>query len=85
MTLQDIMQAVDRMSDDERRQLREYIDQIKPQSNPSRDLSPEEWIKRMKEAAHEIRSGFTDEEWAEVEAAMNEEYIEPMDDNLWKD
>lgn len=85
MTLQEIMQAVDRMSADERRQLREYIDQTKPQPNPARDLSPEEWIKRMKEAAHEIRSDFTDDEWAEVVAAMNEDYIEPVDDDLWKD
>lgn len=42
-------------------------------------LSPEERIRRLDEAARAIRAGFTEAEWAEVERAMNEEYIEPAD------
>jgi hypothetical protein len=39
----------------------------------------------MEAAAVAIREGFSDQEWAEIEGDMNEEYIEPVSDDLWKD
>jgi hypothetical protein len=39
----------------------------------------------LDEAAKAIREGFTDEEWAEVEQAMNEETIEDVDLDQWRD
>jgi len=38
-------------------------------------------IDALLEAARAIRQGFTDEEWGKVEQSMNEEYIEPVDED----
>jgi len=85
MTYDEIVQAVDRLSLEERQQLRDYIEKTTLRTNPARDLSPDEWIQRMKTVAHSIREGFTDDEWEQIEADMNAEYIEAVDDNLWRD
>jgi uncharacterized alpha-E superfamily protein len=84
MTLQDAIKVVDELSPDELQELRAYIDQRERES-AIQSLSPEERIKRLDIAARAIREGFTEEEWAEIEQAMNEEYIEPVDEDVWKD
>ena len=85
MTLGDIMQAVENFSYEELRDLREYIEQRERQVHPARGATPQERIQRMRNAAAAIREGMTQEELDEMFAAMNEEYIEPVDDDIWKD
>ena len=74
MTLQEMMKAVDRLSPEERAQLRVYIDQQKTPPMPVSTLSPEERIRRLDEAAKAIREGFTDAGWEAIERDMNAEY-----------
>ena len=85
MTLADILQVVDKLSLEDRQKLRAYLDASERRLPPTPELDPEEWIRQMEAAASAIREGFSDQEWAEIEGDMNEEYIEPVDDDLWKD
>jgi hypothetical protein len=85
MTLADILQVVDKLSLEDRRKLRAYLDASERQLAATPELDPEEWIRQMEAAAVAIREGFSDQEWAEIEGDMNEEYIEPVSDDLWKD
>ncbi|MDL1901597.1 hypothetical protein FBR02_12585 [Anaerolineae bacterium CFX9] len=80
LNLQEVKEAVDHFSPEELRELREHLEKraVEILSNP---LSPDERIRLLDEAAKAIREGFTDEEWEAVEQAMNEEYIEPVDDD----
>lgn len=78
MTLDDIKHAVDTLSLDERLQLRAYIDQHTPNQDEAvpPHLQPGTMrIEKLMEAARQIREGTTDEEWAEIEAAINDDYI----------
>ncbi len=84
-SLEEVIKAVDQLSPEERAELRAYLDRRDAESPPPHTLSPEERIRRLDEAARAIREGFTDEEWTEIEKAMNEEYIEPFDEDMWKD
>ncbi len=79
MTLQELFRAVDRLSPDERAELRTYIDQ--QPDVPAHETPVEERIHKMDEAARMIRESLTDEEWDEIERAMNDEYIEPIDED----
>jgi hypothetical protein len=72
MTLNDILQAVDKLSHEELRQLRGYVEQRERQSHPARGLTPEERIRRMRSAAAAIREGMTQEQLDEMFAAMND-------------
>ncbi|MCU0514014.1 MAG: hypothetical protein MUE40_15770 [Anaerolineae bacterium] len=81
LNLQDVKEAVDRFSPEELRELREYLDRRTDEIQVSRPLTPEERIRRLQEAATAIRAGFNDEEWDEIEQAMNAETIEPVDDD----
>jgi len=83
--LQEMIQQLDELSPEERNELRRAIDQLDGVRHPNDGLSPSERVHRLHTAADAIREGFTDEEWAEVEYAINAEYIEPFDDEQWKD
>lgn len=85
MTLQDLMRAIDALSSEELHRLRLYIDERQQQANPLRELTPEERIRRLNAAAAALREGLTPDQLAEMTAAMNEEYIEPFDEDVWKD
>jgi uncharacterized protein YeeX (DUF496 family) len=85
MTFQDVIKAVDALSPEELRQLRAYIDQREGIDRPVHSLSPEERIRRMKTAAAAIREGMTKEQLDEMIEDMNAEYIEPVDEDIWKD
>lgn len=85
MTLQELMRAVDALSYDELNQLRRYMDDREQQLHFPQDETPEERIRRLDAAAAAIREGLTKEQLAEMTAAMNEEYIEPFDEDQWKD
>ena len=73
MTLQDVLRAVDRLSPEELRQLRSYLDQLEGAIAPAHELPPEERIRRMDAAAEAIREGMTPAELAAMTDAMNAE------------
>ncbi|MBK8022739.1 MAG: hypothetical protein IPK19_15230 [Chloroflexi bacterium] len=77
LNLQEVKAAVDHLSPDERAELRAYLDQGEVRVLRAGTMD----VDALLEAARQIREGFTDEEWEEVERAMNEEYIEPVDDD----
>ena len=79
MTLDELIKAVDTLSGEELRQLRDYVN-----SRPLYELSPEQRIQMLDEASQAIREGLTQEELNEMTAVMNEEYIEPVDEAEWK-
>ena len=81
LNLQEVMKAVDQLSSDDLRELRDYIDQQESQKSSALSLSPEERIRLMDEAAKAIREGFTNEEWTQIERDMNAEYVEPWDES----
>jgi uncharacterized protein YeeX (DUF496 family) len=85
MTLQQIKQAVDSLSAEELRELREYLEQRESLEQPVLILSPEERIRRLDAAVEAIREGMTQEQIDEMIEAMNAEYIEPFDEDAWKD
>lgn len=70
MMLDELMRAVDELSEEELRHVN--------------NLSADERIQMLEEAADAIREGLTPEELDEMIAAMNEEYIEPWDEAEWK-
>jgi len=77
MLFDDVKKAVDRFSPEELRRLREYIE------NREQTLKLQPGTVDMDSllaALADIRAGLSDEEFAEIERAMNEEYIEPLDD-----
>jgi hypothetical protein len=85
MTLREVIKALDDLSDEELNELRGQLEQrLAPQAS-GRGATPEERIRRLNTAASAIREGFSDSEWAEVVQAMNDEYVEPIDDAQWKD
>lgn len=83
MTLTDIMQAVEKLSSEEKQKLREYLEQ--GETSLMHKLSPEERARRLDEAAAKIREGLTQAQLDEMTRAMNEEYVEAVDVELWKD
>jgi hypothetical protein len=85
MTLQDVKQAIDRLTPAERRELREYLEQRESTEQPVQDLSPADRARRLREAFEELRAGLTQAQLAEITEAMNAEYIEPVDEDVWKD
>lgn len=74
MTLQDMLKAVESLSAEEIRLLRERIEQIERDQRP-----PELDIDALEQVFAELRAGFSDEDLDELEWAMNVEYIEPAD------
>ena len=71
MTLHDLMEAVDNLSYDELQQLHLHIDERVQQLQPAQGITPEDRIQRLKAAAVALREGMSDEQLAEITAAMN--------------
>ena len=82
-TLQEVIQAVEQLSPEERAELRAYLDRHEAEAPPT--LSPEERARKLDEAFARLREGLTQEQLDEMTAAMNEEYIEPWDESEWTD
>jgi hypothetical protein len=79
MMLEDVLKAVEGFTEDELQQLKTLIDQREQQ----RTLRPGTLnIERLLDGLAQIREGLTDEEFAEIEQAMNDEYIESLDNEL---
>jgi hypothetical protein len=76
MLFTDVMKAVDQFSRDQLRQLREYIPQREQQIELKAGTLN---MDALLEGLEEMRAGVTDEEFREIERAMNEEYVEPLD------
>ena len=85
VTLQDVKKAIDRLSPEERRELREYLEQRESNEPSTPILSPEERIRRMDAAVETIRAGMSQAELDDMTAAMNAEYVEPFDEDVWKE
>lgn len=76
MILEEVFKAVDHFSSHELQQLREYIEDRERQLA----LRPGTVdMETLLSALEDIRAGITDAEFADIERAMNEEYIEPLD------
>ena len=76
MVFEDVKKAVDRFSLHELRRLREYIEGREQQI----ELRPGTVdMDTLLSALEDIRAGMTEAEFAEIERAMNEEYIEALD------
>lgn len=85
VNLQDMKNAIDRLTPEERRELRQYLEQRESTEQLTHELSPEERIRRLEEAVKALREGLTQAELDEMTDAMNAEYIEPVDEDVWKD
>jgi hypothetical protein len=85
MTLQDVKRAVDQLSPEERRELREYLEQRESTEPPAHALPPEERARRLREAFEQLRAGLSQQELDDITRAMNAEYTEPFDEDVWKD
>ncbi len=85
LNLQEVKEAIDHLSREELRELREHVENRFVEILTEHPVSPEERIRRLDAAAKAMREGLTKEEWEAVEQAMNEEYIEPWDESEWTD
>ena len=70
MSLEQILQAVDQLSEQEKQKLRQYLDQ----TSTVMTVTAEERIRRMDRAAAAIREGLSLTELTAMTDAMNEEY-----------
>ncbi len=85
MSLQAMKKAVDSLSPQERRELREYLEQRESVEAPAHELSPEDRIRHLDAAAKAIREGMTQVELDDMIEAMNAEYVEIVDEDEWTD
>lgn len=85
MTLQEVIKVVDTLSPEELRELRMYLDQREGTVQPALELAPEERARQLDEAFERLREGLTQTQIDEMTEAMNAEYIEPFDEDVWKD
>ncbi len=85
MSLQEVIHAVDQLSAEELAQLRAYVHQRELHIQTARRLSPQERARKLDVAFTQFREGLNPDELDEMTAAMNEEYIEPVDEDVWKD
>ncbi len=79
MTLQELFQAVDRLSPNEQNELRNYLNRL--QNDPSDVMSPAERAQRLDAAFDAFRIGLDDATLDEIVNAMNDDYIEPIGDD----
>jgi len=78
MTMQDILRAIDRLTPDELRQLRDYIEQQQHQ------IAQIE-ITQLDRALEALREGLTSEQLDQLEWAMNVETLTPTDRSAWQE
>jgi hypothetical protein len=84
--LDELMRAVDELSDEELRQLRDYVNQRHTSDEEDTELRAGTMnVDALMRAVDEIREGLTQQELDEMIAAMNEEYIEPFDESEWQE
>ena len=81
MTLQELFKTVNRLSPEERAQLRAYLDQQEVDRAQLKTGTMN--VDILLQAAQAIRADMNAGEFDQMIAAMNEEYIELVDDNGW--
>lgn len=79
LNLQDVKQAIDQFSLEELRELRAYLDGLTTGEFPLRAGTMD--VDALVEAANALREGVSPQVWEEMLQAMNENYIEPLDDD----
>lgn len=79
LKLQQMKEAVDQLSPEERAELRAYLDEWAAEKPSLRAGTMD--IDALLDAAREIREGLASEEWDDIQRAMNEDFIEPVDDD----
>lgn len=86
MTLDELKRAVDRLSGEEFRQLRDYVNQRAAHKQADTELRIGTMnVDTLMQAVEQIREGLTEEEIETMVAAMNEEYIEPFNEAEWRE
>lgn len=73
MSLKEIIQQLDALSPEELNELQTALDQRQGVRHPQDRLTPQERVRGLRAAAHTIRDGSTDAEWAQIEQDMNGE------------
>ena len=79
MILEDILRALAKLTDEERQQLRRYINQDPEKAFP---LTPKERTQRLNAALDEMRGGLSQAQLDKMTAAMAEEYIKAWDESV---
>lgn len=77
LNLQEVKEAIDYLSPEERAELRAYLDERETITLRAGTMN----IDALLEAVREMHEGITESDWDEIVQAMNEEYIEPVDDD----
>ena len=80
MVFEEIMRAVVELNDEERRLLRQHIDQFPVRAG---GLTPKERMRRLNAALDMLGDGLSEAQLTEMTAAMREDYIETWDASLW--
>lgn len=75
-----LYRTIDQLNADDLRAVQQYIEQRRQQT-AIEETAIEARIAALHAAVARFREGFTPEEWDEVAAAMNEEYVDPDDAN----
>ena len=81
MTLQEVKKAVDQLLPEELRELRAYLDQQATKHTQLQDGTMN--VDTLLQAARAIRDELGEVNFDEMLDAMNEDYIEPVDDDGW--
>ena len=79
MTLNDIKHAVATLSESERAELLDFIETL-----PLATLTKEERVRRFQAFIDSVQETMTPEQIEEAVEAMNEDYIEPWNEEEWK-
>ena len=72
--------AVAELNDEERQQLRQYLDQVPEKASL---LTPEERMQRLNAALDAMGDDLNQTQLDEMTVAMTEEYIEAWDESEW--
>ena len=80
MIFEEILRAVGELNDEERRLLRQHIDQLP--KTPTQ-LTPKERMRRLNAALDAMSEGLSQGQLDEMTAAMTEDYIEAWDESVW--
>lgn len=84
MTFDDLIFAVDQLTPEQLAQLQTHIAQrfLREKVHP---ISADERIRLLREAAAIIREGLSVDELADMIEAMNAEYVEDVEEDVWRD
>lgn len=94
LSVKDVLRAIDAFTPEERAEIPTYLENISVMTPPSDVVSPPpldrdallaaDWtldMDALNAGLAELREGVSEAEFAEIEAAMNHEYIEPVEDD----